>query len=1224
MELLYLKRIELFGFKSFSEKTEVIFSKGVTCIVGPNGCGKSNIADALRWVLGERSPKHLRSSQMTDVIFAGTESRKPLGLAEVNLVFDNHTRWLPLEFNEAVITRRLYSSGESEYLINKTRCRYRDIQALIVDTGLGIGSYSMMEQGRVDYILNATPEERRGLIEEAAGVAKYKSQKEEAIRKLTLTEENLTRLRDIVREVERNIKYAERQAKRAERYKTQLEKLKHLEITKAFLDVDTAKACEISLDREIALLQTEIGNLEQSQDGYRGTLNNLELRLSDCEKMLREQLELRAALNGKLEFQGARIAQLKAQIEELDQMRAAAVKDCSDSEDRLSALTLELESDRLDLDENADRESGSNIGQVLGENQAQLQKLKESIEEQKKLLANARNFLFETADAHLKKRNELLGLQSEFSREFETHRRLTESFERQSRNLEDLKKALNQLDAERQECVSGDNGDLEKYSEQLSRHVVLENEFGATTQKLNDNIASVSELATRMAVLKRLGQKGFLPYSTTRVLMTDSEGEYSTMLSAAEALTEVIKPKKGFEGLYRLAVGKFMDAVIVEEEAIAHQIVDYLTHKKWGEATILLTDKPLSAAMLSDGIAKHPLILGPAIDFVEYAPKHRPLAELILSGTYISTPWHSEHKSALLKLSEKSRLITEDGVVLGPGSRIQVGLRSEKADSDIALDQEAYVGARRRLWELEQESSALKKQKDAAAHALRSIKEELQISEPRARGAKIKLESNQRLQARIAEDIRRTESEIQVTRLDIENSVNRQRELDDQSSRTRFEAGRLAGQESAAKEQLGQATVRLGEMELEKDVLSQAVLELTAEANRLSDRKKWSSRSTASVQSNIDLLSSVIEEKKRIILNSQAKCGELAKSVRVAEAGLMQSKEEQERCSSEISRIEIEIEQLKQERRTSSGNIEDLHRRISGLKDQEHAKELERTHVRHEQDTVKQRIRQAYKIELDHLDRKEYPDASGVEIGALVEEMSRLKEGLESIGTVNLLAVEEYEELKTRFDFLSAQQNDLDASRESLLEAIRKINRTTRKLFQDTFHQVQANFEQYYRILFRGGHAELILLDEENPLESGIDIHVRPPGKKLQHISLLSGGEKALTTIALLFALFKVKPSPFCVLDEVDAPLDEANIDRFLDVLKEFLSTTQFLIITHNRKTIATGDTLYGVTMEESGVSSIVSVRISGREGSPLPVERETDALNAKTQSRATVDSISS
>ncbi len=1210
MDILYLKKIELFGFKSFADKTEVIFNHGVTCIVGPNGCGKSNISDALRWVLGERSPKHLRSSQMTDVIFAGTELRKPLGMAEVNLIFDNHTRWLPIDYNEVVITRRVYNSGESEYLINKTRCRYRDIQALIVDTGLGMGSYSMMEQGRVDYILNATPEERRGLIEEAAGVAKFKAQKEEALRKLILTEENLTRLRDIVQEVERNIKYAERQAKRAERYKVQLDTLKQMEITKAFLDLDESKTRESSLGQEIAQLHLEIQATEEKQNVRRSVQSDLEIRLNTSEKTLRDRLEIRAERKGKLEYGFNQIEQFEKQIAELEEVRRNAEKDIQEAEFRLAELRPQIET--TEPDSPPEDRSGETAETRLLEKQNLLSRLKSEVDRQRELVETARDALFQSADFQLKQKNELQRLKLEYAREQERSKRLSSLRDRQWREREELQNRLNSIEIERREILVNDDGILESYNKKLSEQAALEQELSAINEKMTSLARDTSELATRIAVLRQLSKKGLLPWTTTRGFLSGADLESSQALSAAEALAEVIKPKPGFEHLYHLAVGKFMDALIVKEESAAYEIIDVLTKKKWGEATILLTGRPVSAAILSDGIAKHPLILGPAIDFVECSPKHKQLAELVLLGTYISVPWDSEHKASLRELSEKSRLITKDGVILGPGSRIQVGIRAEHGETDT-WNSASYVSAEKKLQEYEHETAESKSRKESIAHRLETIGEELRSTEPGLRTAQVKLESGQHLSAQLLKDRARFEEELKLNESDIEHSLAEQAKAEKQIIQLTNDVRASLSAEESAKKGLHHGTGRLEDLEQQKETLASEVAELSAEYKHLNDRITLSSLSQTSLKSNFDLLSSLVAEKKKTIIDADEKQKGFTDLMTSTTSDLMQAKSEDGKYSAEIREFERQIESIKEERKAGSEEIESLHRKIAALKDGEHAKALERTDSLHRQDTVRQQIRQVYKIELASLNRAEYSTPSAEELAEFSEKMIKLRENLETLGTVNLLAVEEYEELKTRFEFLSSQQKDLETSRESLLEAIRKINRTTRKLFQDTFHQIQANFEQYYRILFRGGHAELIMLDEENPLDSGIDIHVRPPGKKLQHISLLSGGEKALTTIALMFSLFKAKPSPFCVLDEVDAPLDEANIDRFLDVLREFLATTQFLIITHSRKTISTGDTLYGVTMEESGVSSIVSVRIA-ENGNVAPLSPTEESTQSEIQ----------
>lgn len=1205
MDPFYLKKIDIFGFKSFSDKTEVLFNKGVTCIVGPNGCGKSNIADAIRWVLGERSPKHLRGSQMSDVIFAGTEIRKPLSMAEVDLTFDNQSRWLPIDYNEVTISRRLYRTGEGEYLINKTRCRYRDILALLADTGLGVGSYSMIEQGRVDYILNADPEDRRGLIEEAAGVAKYRAQKEETIRKLAHTEENSIRLKDIVQEVERNIKYAERQAKRAERYRSQLEELRRMDITKAFMDMAHITEDRQAVSADLSTLKAQIIAAEERQLTERSRREELELAIAKLESSIRGELDRRAVLRGNHEHLRGQIVSLKNRLEEFDSETRRTEEELRELDVQSAKLKQQREEAIAQASTDDDVQAEIRVQKAYEEKKTELNQEKAALEGRRSEIDRAREEIFDAADRLLKTKNELQRLETDLDHDMKSRERFSDALTRREKELDDVRNELAIIEKHENDAGGHEHQMLDEFEARRGRNKEIETQSRLLTGDLEKLQNRLSELKAHASAVKGLAKKGLLSWPVASAVWNDQSEFFKPFEKLTEVVAEVIHPKKGYEHLYRLALGKFADAVFMKDSDAADRLMESLAQEKLGEAFVLLADQSAAPFFQKDGLAGHPLILGPAIDFVECAPEHRKLAEIILTGTYFAVSWTGSNRRQLRALALRARLITQDGIILGPGGRIHGSFSQTTDDSYRFTDLAAWKNLQADIETQQTKIDSIKSNLDALRHELVELESWFHESDGDIRSARVATESAGKVKTQLLRELKRIEDEIRLIQNDVAETYRNEEVARARTNPLKQELGGFEKAEETHKKRLSELTIDLDRLEREKDRIARESTMLAAELDHIRSHGAEGAVSYASIQNHIDRTESEKELKVKLLQDIAAKKSTASESIRKSEEELARQSNEEEMCVNALNRLELNIQELKEAHRNSAASIEVLHRGLASLKDGEHEKTLAHSELAHRAQTIHHQIYQVHKVKLDELHSTEFPPPSSDEMPDFEERYSELKRNVESMGAVNLLAVEEYEELKTRYDFLAAQQKDLEMSRESLLEAVRKINRTTRKLFHDTFLQVQSYFEQYYRILFRGGHGELILMDESNPLESGIDIHVRPPGKKLQHVSLLSGGEKAMTAIALLFALFKVKPSPFCVLDEVDAPLDEANIDRFLDVLREFLSGTQFLIITHNRRTITSGDTLYGVTMEESGVSKIVSVRMMGDEKKSVAESRD-------------------
>lgn len=1182
-----LKKVEIVGFKSFADRTLVYFDKGVTCVVGPNGCGKSNISDSIRWVLGERSAKMLRGSKMEDVIFAGTQFRKPVAFAEVSLTIDNQDRGLPIDYNEVTITRRLHRSGESEYLINKTSCRLKDVQDLILDTGIGSNSYSMIEQGRIDHILNADAEERRFLIEEAAGISKYKVKKEEAIRKLERTEQNLLRLKDIVAEVQRNIQYAERQARRAERYREQFEKLKDLEIRRAFFDLGQISAVRSELEEargrymaDIEGIVQAIAEIRNQQEGLAQGLSEIMEKYSAIEgqrydlkgRFDQNDQQLRFNQEKRVEF-ASRKGQIHQERIQLDQqlMRSQAEIEVKNEEvvsigNQKSDVQTAFETARLTLEQ--------------AENH---------LEASKTLFNDSKAASFEAASEAAKVRNDYHRLCAYLDSQVEQRKKQDAGATRYQQELEqwaarkiDCEKSLRELE-ERVSLLSEQKAAQE---EQLKS---LKAELESYSDKIESAERQLHEMQTRRAMLKEIDEAAGLSQET--LLEGFSEEERSLM----HQLRDLIKVESGYEAAVESVLGDFAKALVTENGNAAYKLLAEMSARKSAPAAFLVKSPesvpaPEETAAVQD--PQGPLYSLPISRFVSMNDAYRPLLNSFFNSTFVIENLTEENFLEAVRGSAQCRLVTKDGTVLGPAGRLFF------RQGQISAEQNLFKRGSE-IEDLTQQIAArendLEQWQTAAARILslgEELQEALKVTDHTVMESKLQRESFEQLRKGLQDRLGTFQRELDL--IFSEQEEMRVREEEAVAQRTQLEIDMMRTEEKQRQIRSEQENI-VRDMERMERTKAEAVRDYSdqkAKLDALRQREKF-------LEEACRLLSEQQGRDRARIENLEAETLRIQEREEILSQEDGRVRQEQDELAAKIQEADLQLAMVRQDRDRIQQEMQQIEQMLVESQDRKHQNEeaLHEVEKRgmdlgYQEKNIHERLLQSYKIELQSLQPELYA-LSEEELSAVSEQVDELRRKIESIGTVNLLAIEEYDELKQRHDFLMGQQKDLEDARDSLMEAIRKINRTTKGLFETTFQEVQKAFGEYYQTLFRGGEAKLVLIDETNPLESGVDIHVRPPGKKLQHMSLLSGGEKAMTAMALLFSLFKIKPSPFCVLDEVDAPLDEANVDRFLAVLRTFLKSSQFIIVTHNRKTIAMGDSLYGVTMQEAGVSKIVSVKVS-------------------------------
>lgn len=1191
---MYLKKLELNGFKSFADKTTLEILPGVTSIVGPNGCGKTNIVDAISWVLGEQRIRMLRGYKMEDIIFNGTSGRQPVGMAEVTLTFDNSDGGLPIEYSEVSITRRIYRSGESGYYINKKACRLKDINELLLGTGLGNRSYSLVGQGRIDQILQSRPEERRKLLEEAAQISRYRQKKEEALRKLERTRSNLLRVDDILKEVKRQLSIAERQARKAEKYRQYRDRLRELETTSGRLELEANRR--------------RAGNLNLEKEQWTEKCRVLEIELEEVEKKLTELRQRRRERVDRLGEEKEELVGIRAEIDksrhriELNAERGGELKrEREQLDEEIINITGSLSSGKKEAEQlketrNELIEVNQSRDDLLRGKEGELQIFRNERAAVERELSSLQSQSLESSRREGHIRNELSGLQAGGKELLLRKRKLEVELEGIGEEEVELQVELEEagplgIEAEEQLDVL-----KEKLNEERGLIRDREEEAVAIRSRKEKLLVAISERESQRQVLKNWDEER--PRTAVDILMAGiREGEFS-LPGVIGSLDEHIKVKSGSEKMVRAVLGEKMRALLVRSLADAMNVIDCLKDKNAGSIRLIIVDWLKEAGLNNHSAGPDQLVRNGLSGQVSFLSPIEGM-ESVLLGDAVSVSDLSLYSSE----AGSSPIVTAEGIkVSHPGVIFWVG--------DAGLDSPLN------LKEIETELDSFRVEESA----IKSAEEEKNAH----------IISGRKTIEELVRELHRLEMDLTLSR-------NEQDRRGNALGKLRLSRTAIGNELEAMEEEHRRTTGRLKQLELSlaecpsDDQIKEK--ELNSLRERLSERVHSLRRLEAEVTDLKIALASSREREDGLtdrlerLLSENNNQGSLLDSRRrrivedeEREKGL---KEETGRLREEISGwegrvnelrikvsgMEAEIETLSKDCEEKEGIFRDIRPRVQTAQSRMGSQDVILAELRVKEQTIRQRMREKYEIELDDM---ELPEDAGDPV-AMAEEIETLRDKMGRMTDVNLAALADKENHESRFTMLTEQKADLDAAARDIEEAISRINVTAREKLQITYDIVRKHFQDIFQHLFGGGKADLILDIEKDILESGMDIIAQPPGKKLSHISLLSGGERALTTIALIFALFKVQPSPFYILDEIDAPLDEANIGRFVTLLKTLSSEAQFLIITHNKLSISEADILYGITMEESGVSKVVSVRLAGTadrgKPKPIPATEPTESL---------------
>ncbi len=1173
-----LEKIVLDGFKSFADTTQFTFDSPVTAIVGPNGCGKSNIVDAVKWVLGEQSVKSLRSGQMADVIFGGSSSKKPIGSAEVSLLITGTVGQLPIEAEQVQISRRIYKSGESEYRINNKICRLKDIRELFMDTGVGARAYSIIEQGQVEQLVTASKTDRRILFEEAAGISKYKAHKKEALRKLEHTEQNLLRVADILGEVAKRLRSVKLAAGKARSYLQYTQRLKELQVNYSLAEFDknhtesTEKSAALSqLEEEFSAIAAEVAKNEAS-------ISNLGQEIIETENRINRTDNTVVTVASRIEQQLQRIEFLRSRVTELQQRKAAAEDRVGKLQEQEGAFIKELAQYRLELQksEEALEEKTRAIEQIqkaIRQINAECASLEAELEDEKSGIID---IVRRTAQLH----NELQSIGA-------YRNNLSSQKDRLSNQAEEGRAELEKLLAEKAQYNARLN-DIEKVLGELTENLEakrkdaeeITRQIAADNRRLAASREAQSALAGELAVLADMERRREgLGNGVKDILTNRSENDYVEGI-----LADIVAADIKYATAVEAALEGKTDAVVIN--STAKLLADMETIEKPDDRVNFLCADKIEPFVDKEDLSKFQGVKGRVVEFVNYDSKHAPLVWGLLGKTIIVDSIEDAIKLAE-KLGQQYKFVTlagesysADGVIkVGPLGKT-TGLISRK--SRLRQLQQTIASTTEEIGTLEKQ---IEKNSQANEHLVKLCKE-LRTAVYEANTEKTEISSKltvheqniQRLgkeQPLIAGEIDLLEAQISQSvqkeydskqKLDELEVVNNQRTAHIKELESRYAEQKL--QQQLQTEQLTDLKVAVGQITEHRGALTKTIASVTGQmqANRTAAETALTEIENSKIE---------IQNSQRDILNSEAEVSGLfiEKEKRQQDSSVLHEKIE------ELLEEQKQAEQLVRQKRSEQGEIE---QKINQLKI-----ELGQLEVR-QQDLV-ERVQDELQIDL----RAAYGDYTAGEVNwdEIREEIGELRGKIERLGNVNVDAIDEQEELEQRHNFLSSQVEDLNSSRSQLQQLIGRLNKQSRERFSRSFEEIRLNFQQIFRKLFGGGKADIVLEEAEDILEAPIEIVARPPGKETMSISLLSGGEKALTAIALLFAVFKTKPSPFCFLDEIDAALDEANNERFNLLLREFQKDSQFVIITHSKRTMSIADELIGITMQTRGVSKKISVR---------------------------------
>ncbi len=1182
---MYLKKLELQGFKSFADKTVLDFMPGVTTVIGPNGSGKSNISDSIRWVLGEQSMKSLRGSKTEDVIFAGTQNRKSLGFAEASIIIDNTDGKLPIEFNEVTVTRRIYRNGESGYFINKTPCRLKDILELFMDTGIGKDGYSIIGQGKIDEILSNKSDERRHVFEEAAGIVKHRTRKAESEKKLEQTKLNLLRINDILSEIEVNLDPLKIQSEKAKKFLDLREELKSIEVGLFIYNIEIYKSKieEILKDEDIFNTQIireeeRLSNIQTQKEELRKNIEDITNQIESIQNLSLESEKRKEQLNSEININKERINNNNSNYDRLK-------LEIDESKDRIKELEEEKNQKQVKKDnlfsnkekfskELEEKETElANLTEKLSSKEIQIEEKKQKVEkntDEKYEISNVISTLIANMENSEKRENNIKSEITSYISELDSSRI----------HKEEISKSFYEIDSRRNKIKN----ELEEIEE---KRIEAENKLKDFQTKINNIETDRRIKDSKLKFLEETEKEKEGYTKSIKAILKECEKNQSLNKGNHGVLANLISAPKEYEIAIEMSLGQAMQNIVTDTEEDAKKLVNYLRENKLGRASFL----PISSVngKKLDKFSNDKGVIGIASDLIKFDKKYEQIILNLLGRTLIV-----DNMDTAIAISKKDKysfkIVTLEGDIVNPSGMITGGSVIQKTTN--------ILGRSREIEELKKELKAL----DSKIDKLKKEKEEYGEN----------IEDTLSIVSSLEKEIQEIEIVYATEKQKVVSEEEAIKKVEDRISKLREEQNTIKEQKDISNKKQEELNNKIKELEEENSKLTDEINEyaiLNKDNQKYIDDLKFDitnlkisvssfDESADSINEMLDRINLDIENTKTIINNKTEQRSTIVDENSELEEKIKKIELEIEKLKQDFSNSGKKVEELKNDRQIKNEKLDEIEenileqmKKIEELKNQVIKSDVKKAKLESERDQIINKMWEEYELTPGSATEYKKP-TNAVEVQ---KQANNLRNQIKDLGSINIDAIEEYKKLKERYDFMSEQRLDLEDTMTKLRKVIVELTEVMKEQFREKFRIINKNFSDVFKELFGGGKAELRLTDENDILESGIEIEVQPPGKKLQSMSLLSGGERAFTAIALLFAILKINPAPFCVLDEIEAALDDVNVYRFADYLKKFSSDTQFLVITHRKGTMEVADTVYGITMEENGISKLLSIDLKNK-----------------------------
>ena len=1180
---MYLKRLEMQGFKSFADKTILEFMPGITSVIGPNGSGKSNIADAIRWVLGEQSIKELRGGKSADIIFAGTQSRKSLGFAEASLVFDNMDGKLPIEYQEVIVTRRIYRSGETGYFINKVQCRLKDVLELFMDTGIGKDGYSIIGQGKIDEILSNKSEDRRNVFEEAAGIVKFKTRKEESEKKLERTKLNVLRINDILTEIEGNLEPLKAQSEKARKYVDLKAELKDIEVGLFVYNIEKYKVDLEKANQDISIMQ-ENCNLEESKlekikiikEDLKSTIDELTENIENTQNLgFTSQKEIEM-LNSDINVAKSKIQnneenkeRFKQEIEEIKQKIEKSTQDMEIKLSRKDGLKENKEKFEKELEEKTKKLE--EINKTLSEKELEIEEDKRKLDENIDTKYEIEGFINEQKVniSNIEKR--LNQIQNEISNSISEldNTRFTK---------EELEKGFYEVQKQKNEKLK----ELEKLRE---KNNIINDKIKSIDIKLNNSIQELNfkESKYKFLVETEKEKDGF--QRSVKTLLKDCEKVKELGKGVKGAIAELIDVPENIETAIEMALGASMQNIVTDNEQDAKRLIEHLRKNNLGRASFLPISN-VKGKKLDKIKGNNKGVLGIASDLIKYDKKYEGVILNLLGKTVIAQ--NMDIGITLAKENGNSfRIVTLDGDIITTTGAMSGGSVSKKTVNILGRSKQIENLAKE-IEQIKELQKNLKKEKEDILKSSEDFLKTVQEMENDLQTIEIKYNVENEKINTVNQNIQRISNTLEKLKQEKQEGESKKEEYLKTIEQENVKKVALDEENANLKEKIAQFSDSNKDKQKEVDDLNFDITNLKISVSSFNESEN-------SIDEMTELLKQEIENQKRNIENKKQQIETMNNEQVELQNKIKQDEKKIEEIKDKVTRSDSDIEKMKQERIKSNEKLSqketeevDEFKIIEDLKSQIVKLEVKKTKLDEDLNDVITALWNEYELTPNACNEYQKPE----NIAVTTRRVNALRQDIRELGSVNVDSIEEYKNLKQRYDFMCEQRLDLENTSSKLRNIISEITENMKEQFKEKFEIINENFGQTFKELFGGGDAKVTLQDENNILECGIDIIAQPPGKKLQSMALLSGGERAFTAIALLFAILKMNPAPFCVLDEIEAALDDVNVNRYAEFLKKFAKGTQFLVITHRKGTMEAADTVYGVTMEEKGISKLLSMKL--------------------------------